>query len=328
MYQLANTAQGNAITPHEELSQGVRELLQESRAASTRRMYRVQLDSFTSWAHDTGRTGLITAGAVAEYILHLVQDNKSASTIAQALASIGLACRAANQEDVTKSEIVKSAAKSARKKIGTAPHKKAAATVQVIKCLLEGLDRSTAAGKRDAALLLLGFAGAFRRSELAALNFEDLELATQANGKLCYLVTVRKSKTDQEGQGMVKGIFSTCTKDLDPMAALEAWINVIPEKTGPIFRRIRKGDKLTSERISDKAVALIVQAAARRSNIVLDLAGHSLRSGFITSALEAGAGEREVMNQSGHKSVTVMRSYNQRQSALQDNAASKLADLM
>lgn len=316
---------GVAVKYRDEVS----ELLAASLAPNTRLAYGKQLRAFLAFCTDELNAPALPASpaTVAAYIAKLSSGKKSVSSISQALAAIRLIHRRANAADPTSAELVRTAAAGARRLLGTAPHKKAAATVDIIRELIDGLDRSTLQGKRDAAILLLGFCGAFRRSEIVALDVEDLAETVSA-GRAAYLVTIRHSKTDQENAGMVKGIFATRSKSLDPVAAVKAYIKAAGIVSGALFRRIRRGDHIQAARISNQTVALIIKAAAERANITADLSGHSLRSGFITSALDAGASERSIMNQSGHKSVTVMRGYQQRRDALADNAASGLAAAM
>ena len=303
-------------------------LLKSSTSANTRRAYKSHTKAFRAFAESMNASALpASPETVAAYVAHLCDAGKASSTINQAVAAIAALHRWADMDDPTRSALVRSATSGALRKVGTAPHKKAAATVDIVKELVSVCDRNTLQGKRDAAILLLGFCGAFRRSELVALDVEDFQ-PTTSGGRSAYLVTVRKSKTDQEGHGLIKGIFATKSKELDPVAAVRDYTASAGITSGALFRRIRRGDHIQPERITDRTVALVIKAAADRANISADLSGHSLRSGFITSALESGASERSIMNQSGHKSVTVMRSYQQRRDALADNAASGLAAAM
>ena len=313
----------------EDIKSKMGDVIAAAISPNTRRAYAVQWQNFTAFCERFGLAALPAApSTVAAYITEFVSHKKSVSAMGQALASISAAHKRAGFDDVTKAETVKVSAKGARRLLGCAPHKKSAATVDVVRALVDGLDRTTIQGKRDAALLLVGFSGAFRRSELVALDVADLEKTTTPDGRAAYLVTIRHSKTDQEGRGMVKGLYSTQSRNVNPVAALDDYMQAAGITDGPVFRRVRRGDHIEPQRIVGRTVALIVKAAAQRANVSLDLSGHSLRSGFITSALAAGESERAIMNQSGHRSVTVMRGYQQRANALQDNAAAGLSRLM
>lgn len=329
----------NKLSPSgiEKIADTARVLLQMPISKSTKRVYNVQWASFVSFCSSyapvqpstnapEGNPALpASPKMVVAFIADLVNSGKSTSTINQAAAAIAAAHTESGLEDSTKSPAVKRALKNVRLTVGTAPAKKAAVTDQVLVSLLDGVDRKTLQGKRDAAIILLGFFGAFRRSELVALNLEDLQPVTAPNGKKALEITIRHSKTDQESAGMIKAIFTSKKKSLDAINALNEWVQAAEITSGALFRRVRRGDRPTEERITGQSVALILKKAAAASGVDLDISGHSLRSGFITSALLCGASERAVMNQSGHRSTTVMRGYLQRVNALVDNAAESLA---
>ncbi len=157
-------------------------------------------------------------------------------------------------------------------------------------------------GVRDRALLLLGFAGARRCSELVALDCEDMEEC-----EIGMRITIRRSKTDQEGQGatvcIVRGSISC------PVAVVQTWRNVAGITTGPLFRSIRKGGRL-GDRLTDQSVGDIVKAHAARVGLdPASFVGHSLRSGFLTSAAKRGASVFKMMDQSRHRSIDTLRGY-------------------
>ncbi len=197
--------------------------------------------------------------------------------------------------------------------------------------MIESLPAS-ALGVRDRALLLLGFAGAFRRLELSGLHWEDLEWR---DGGL--VVSVRRSKTDPEGAGLLKGILpATEHPGLCPIAAMKSWRQLLRlhslAVTGPLFRQIGRGGKPGLLRLSDKAVARAVKGALRRATEsdrwearpIADFSGHSLRAGFCTAAAEAGADERSIAEQTGHKSLTILRRYIRDGNVLHGDAVRKL----
>jgi site-specific recombinase XerD len=171
-------------------------------------------------------------------------------------------------------------------------------------------------GLRDRALLLFGFAGAFRRSELVALDLDDLE-----ETELGFKVTIRQSKTDQEGQGktiaIVKGSVAC------PVAALKAWLAAAGITTGAVFRSIKKGGKVDN-RLSAQSVADIVKAYVERVGLDPALfAGHSMRAGFLTSAAKRGA-IFKMMDVSRHKSVETLRGYVRDAEIFKDHAGTGL----
>jgi integrase len=175
-------------------------------------------------------------------------------------------------------------------------------------------------GIRDRCLLLVGFASALRRSELVALNVDDV---ADTNDGL--VVTVTKSKTDQEGEGRQIGVPYGSNPATCPVRSLRAWLDASHLVAGALFRPVDRHGQLGVRRLSDRAVALVVKRAAKATGLNPALvAGHSLRSGMATSAARAGATEADIMRQTGHKSLPVLRRYIRRGSLFTDNPAAKL----
>src|SRR5262249_47575565 len=173
-------------------------------------------------------------------------------------------------------------------------------------------------GLRDRAILLLGFAGAFRRSELVALSVADLEFC---DGGL--RVTICKSKTDQEGLGATIAI--TRGSVACPVDAVRAWITAAPITDGPLFRPVTRTGKISARRLSARAVADLVKVYARHAGLrAADFSGHSLRSGFLTSAAARGASIFKLMDVSRHKSVDTLRSYVRDAEMFRDHAGNGL----
>jgi site-specific recombinase XerD len=297
----------------------------DTMASETQRAYRSRLSAFSAWCSDNGRSALpASPSTVAAYLAALESSGHKAATIAQVVAAIAKAHRVAGYENPCASDEVKTARRAANRRIGVAPHQKAAATLPVLHTIIQGIEGTTLKDKRDKALLLVGFAGAFRRSELAALRVSDLREDRAADGRAVVVVTVRRSKTDQTGQGMEKAIFSAAgrEKKLCPVRALREWI-AAAGLTGDdaLFPSIRKGGKPSGAALSGHHVAKIIQDRGRAAGVELELSGHSLRRGFVTEAVAAGATERAIMHQTGHKSATTVRLYMERHDAIADNAA-------
>ena len=201
-----------------------------------------------------------------------------------------------------------------------ARHGEAPVLVEQLRAMLGGLG-DTMLGARDRALLGLGFAGAFRRSELVGLDVSDL--AFTGDG---LEVTIRRSKTDQEGAGRKVGIPYGSTPSTCPVRAVRAWLELAGIVEGPVLRSVNRHGQLSAERLTDRTVALVVKRAALV--VGLDpsrLAGHSLRAGLATAAAKAGKSERAIMAQTGHRSVTMVRRYIRDANLFSDNAASGLA---
>lgn len=183
--------------------------------------------------------------------------------------------------------------------------------------LLATCDPQTFAGARDRALLLLGFAGGFRRSELVALDTADLEETGDG-----LRVRLRRSKTDPEAHGREVGIPFGSHPGTCPVRAVRAWLSAIGAVTGPLFRPVDRHGAVGSGRLSDRGVARIVQRAARRAGLDPSrYAGHSLRAGLAIAAAHGGAPERAIMAQTGHRSLITVRRYMRSGSLFTQNAA-------
>ena len=173
---------------------------------------------------------------------------------------------------------------------------------------------------RDHLVLLLGFLGALRRSEIASLDWEDI---AEVDGGL--LVRIRRSKTDPEGAGQEIGIPRGTHQETDPVIALGRWRTLGGHAVGPLFRVVDRRGRVLPQRMSDRAVTRILQRAARMAGLdIPDLSGHSLRAGFATSAAQAGASERAIAQQTRHRSLTTLRRYIRRGTLFEENAASLL----
>ena len=203
-----------------------------------------------------------------------------------------------------------------RRQHGTEPRRQAKPLeLDPLARLIEPIDTATLAGLRDRALLLLGFAAALRRSELVALDVEDLRFDL-ARG---LTVTIRKSKTDQERAGAQVAVPYARARDRCAVRALQAWLHAAGTHRGPVFRQMRRGETLTDRRLSDQSVALIVKRRAQAAGVRPEkLSGHSLRAGYATAAASAGVEERKIANVTRHKNLPVLRGYIRAATAFDD----------
>jgi integrase len=209
--------------------------------------------------------------------------------------------------------------KGIRRTMGTAPAQKAPALTDDIRAMVEATDAGMI-GLRDRALILLGFAGAFRRSELVGLNVEDC--AFRKDG---LTIALRRSKTDQEGVGRRIGIPYGANPETCPVRTVQSWLEQAGVSTGPVFRSINRHGHVQPGGLSGIDVARVVKKLAERAGLdAVKYAGHSLRAGHATSAAIAGASERSIMNQTGHRSVQMVRRYIREGSLFRENSAGKL----
>jgi site-specific recombinase XerD len=295
----------------------VRAYMAAEKAPATRRAYLSDVADFATWCSQAGHLALPAEPIiVARYLASLADRGMRASTIMRRCAAIAYAHRASGHEPPTNADGVRAVLRGIRRKVGTAPNRKAPASVKAITAMVASLP-STLAGKRDAALLLLGFAAALRRSELVALDVDDIELSPEG-----VRVTIRRSKTDQEGEGYTISV-PRGTK-LRPMQAIETWLEVSRIREGPLFRPIGKGGRLLAARLTDRSVAAIVKASAARAGLdAASFSGHSLRAGFVTAALEAGADVLNVMDVTRHKKVDSLKVYDRRARGFRAHAGGK-----
>lgn len=302
-----------AIDAH-EASESAQRYARAEKSAGTLKAYESDLRDFGRWCAATDAAFMpADAVAVSNYLAHLADRGLKASTIMRRQAAIAFAHKRRGFEPPTSIEAVKRVARGIRREIGTAVEAKAPATAKAMQAMVK-LIPDTLSGKRDRALLLIGFAAALRRSELVALDVADLE--RQPEG---IIVKIRVSKTDQEGAGHEVAV--PRGSKLKPVEALEAWLAASRIADGAVFRAVDKADRLQAGRLSDRSVADIVKrwAAAGKLDPTL-FSGHSLRAGFVTAALESGADLLKVMSQTRHRSVETVKKYDRRSKVWQNHA--------
>lgn len=287
----------------------VQDLLRASIAENTRRAYRSDIAHFRAWGGTIPTLPEVVATYLAEWAGRL-----AVASLARRVASISRAHTSQGLQSPTRSDLVKGTLKGIRRKYGVAQH-------QVAPLLREDLiamvtDLSGTKGIRDRALLLLGFAGAFRRSEVVSLDVEDLQFVDRG-----LLVNLRRSKTDQEGEGRKLGI-PFARGAMCPVRATKAWLEHAEIDAGAIFRSLNRQEGVTATRLSGSAVAAIVKERARQ--IGLDptrYSGHSLRAGLITSAARLGVSVWKIKAQSGHRSEAMVSRYVRDEDLFTNNAA-------
>ena len=278
-------------------------------APSTRRAYASDWRRFVTWCTGHGLEPLPAApGVVAAFLAAEAGQGRRAATLARRLAAIRAAHLRAGHEPPSSSEAVRATLRGIRRTIGAAPVKKAPATAELVRAMIDACDVGTLPGLRDRALLLLGFAGAFRRGELVALDVADLE---EVAGGL--RVRVRRSKTDQEGQGSVVPVRRGLAEAgrYCPVRAVRAWLRAAEITEGPVFRAVWKGGRrVRPTPLSAGAVAEVVKSyAAQVGADPAQFAGHSLRAGFLTSAAGRGASLWKLRDVSRHRSVDTLAGY-------------------
>lgn len=298
-----------------------RQYARMSRAKSTWRAYRCDWQQFESWC---GTVGLATLPAepdtIAMFIASQAADGLNPSTLTRRLAAIRLVHLGAGYPSPHNTIQVTEVMRGIRRDWGKPPDRKAPAVEDEIKKMIDAVETETNKGLRDRALLLFGFAGAFRRSELVALNTWNLEKREEG-----LKITIEQSKTDQEAQDQVIAILRQPSSSYCPVQALQDWLAVAEIERGALFRRMYRSDKVGGTRLSPQSVAMVIKDYAHKAG--LDSArysGHSLRSGFLTSAARNRASIFKMADQSRHRSLDVLRQYVKDGELFENNAGDGL----
>ncbi|HEU5366665.1 MAG TPA: site-specific integrase [Hanamia sp.] len=300
-----------------ELDTLAKNYIQQSLSASTRKFYSIDLGIFAQWCDSLGLIPLpSTPDTVARFLAAQASLGIKPATLIRRLAAIRMAHEMQGYATPTQHKGVKAVLKGIKREKGIAQKKKAPATAERIEHMIAYCS-DTLTGLRDKALLLLGFAGAFRRSELVALKVNDIERTPEG-----IKVTIRKSKTDQEGQGQMIAILNGSR--LRVVDALMAWLDAANITEGYLFRPIKKGGKVQLTGLTDRSVANIVKFYAGKLGLTVDdFSGHSLRSGFITSGAAAGADLFKLMEVSRHKKPETIIGYVRESKLFENHAGEK-----
>jgi site-specific recombinase XerD len=305
--------------PAVPLDEQVRQFIRASKAKNTLRGYQSDWRHFCAWCETRSVCALpASPETVASYISECAGRLKVGS-IQRRLNAIAEAHKVIGLEPPTRYAIVANTIKGIRRTLGTAAEQKAPALTDDIRAMVNATDDGII-GRRDRALILLGFAGAFRRSELVGLDAEDCVF-----GKDGLTIALRRSKTDQEGQGRKVGIPYGSNPETCPVRVLQGWIESAGITAGPLFRSINRHGRVRVARLSAIDVARVVKKMAQRAGLdATKYAGHSLRAGHATAAAIAGASERSIAKQTGHRSVQMVRRYIRDGNLFRENSAGKL----
>ena len=285
--------------------------LKNSKARNTLRAYNADFRDFSNFCNQNGFNELPTNPKVLSlYLTHLSSTSKY-STLKRRIASIGVLHKMKGHYIDTKHPIIVENLMGIKRKNGVNQKGKKPLLISNLKLLINVLNekqKNIDKKLRDKAILLVGFSGGFRRSELVNLEYDDIEFVTEG-----VKIFIKRSKTDQSGEGITKGIPYFNNEIYCPVRALKNWLDHINLTNGKIFK------------ISDKSIALIIKKYANLANLDSNkYAGHSLRSGFATSAAEAGAEERSIMAMTGHKSTEMVRRYIKEANLFKNNALNKI----
>ena len=284
--------------------------LKNSKAQNTLRAYQADFKDFSSFCAKNGFKSLPTEPKIiALYLTHLSSFSKF-STLKRRIASISVIHKLKGHYLDTKHPIIMENLHGIKRTLGSRQKAKKPLLINNLKKIIKAIDQEKKERDRDRALILIGFAGGFRRSELVSILKEDVELVDEG-----VKILIKKSKTDQSGEGSVKAIPYFQNQEFCPVIALKKYMSL--KKFNSNSEKIFK--------LSDKSVALIIKKYAQIAGLdPTKYAGHSLRSGFATTAAEFGAEERNIMTMTGHKTTQMVRRYIQEANLFKNNALNKI----
>ncbi len=285
--------------------------LKNSKAANTLRAYKADFSDFTSFCLKNGLSSMPTEPKVLSLYLTKLSKTAKFSTLKRRIASISVIHKIKGHYLDTKHPIIMENLHGIKRVMGTHQRSKKPLLINDLKLIIKAIDenqKNDLKRLRDRALILIGFSGGFRRSELVNLDYEDIEFVEEG-----IKIFIKRSKTDQSGEGNLKAIPYFQNQDYCPVLTLKKWIDKSKNKSGKIFK------------ISDKLVAITIKKYALLAGLeATKYGGHSLRSGFATSAAEAGAEERNIMAMTGHKTTQMVRRYIQEANLFKNNALNKI----
>ena len=297
--------------------------LKSSKANNTLRAYRSDFRDFGAFCAKHGLMSLPSEPKIVSLYLTHLSKNSKISTLRRRLVSISMVHKLQGHYLDTKHPIIVENLMGIRRVKGSIQKGKKPLLLNHLKTIIEVIHNQNIEDIkkfRDKSIILVGFGGGFRRTEIISINHEDLEFVTEG-----LKITIKKSKTDQFGEGMIKGLPYFTNEFYCPISNLKKWLEISKIKSGPIFRRFSKGSSLTDKRLTDQSVALLIKKYLNLAGIDNEnFAGHSLRSGFATVAAEAGADERSIMAMTGHKSTQMVRRYIKEANIFKNNALNKI----
>ena len=297
--------------------------LKSSKANNTLRAYKSDFKDFGAFCAKHGLNSLPTEPKIVSIYLTHLSKNFKISTIRRRLVSISMVHKLKGHYLDTKHPIITENLLGIKRVKGSFQKGKKPILINHLKSIVNVIDEQKVEEikkLRDRSIILVGFGGGFRRTELISIDHEDLEFVPEG-----LKINIKKSKTDQLGEGMIKGLPYFTNEIYCPVSSLKKWIEISKVKSGPIFRRFSKGSILTDKRLTDQSVVLLMKKYLNLAGIEnKNFAGHSLRAGFATVAAESGADERSIMAMTGHKSTQMVRRYIKESNIFKNNALNKI----
>ena len=298
--------------------------LQSSKANNTVRAYKSDFTDFGLFCVQNGFKSLPSEPKIVSlYLTHLSVKNAKMSTLKRRLVSIGVIHKLKGHYLDTKHPTIIENIMGIKRRKGSFQKGKKPILISNLKAIINVIDQQKKAEIkkfRDRSIILIGFSGGFRRNEIVSLDYDDLDFVSEG-----LKINLRRSKTDQFGEGLTKALPYFDNSKYCPVVSLKNWIEISRISSGPVFRRFIKGSKLSENRLTDQTVALLIKEYLQLAGIdSKNYSGHSLRSGFATSAAESGAEERSIMAMTGHKSTEMVRRYIKEANLFKNNALNKI----
>ena len=298
--------------------------LQSSKASNTVRAYKSDFKDFGLFCAQNGFNSLPSEPKIVSlYLTYLSTKEAKISTLKRRLVSIGVIHKLKGHYLDTKHPSIIENIMGIKRRKGSIQNGKKPLLISNLKLIIDVIDKQNKEEikkLRDRTLILIGFSGGFRRNEIVALDYDDLDFVPEG-----LKINIRRSKTDQFGEGMIKALPYFDSSQYCPVVSLKDWITVSKINSGSLFRRFSKGSRLTENRLTDQTIALLIKEYLQLAGInSKNYSGHSLRSGFATSAAESGAEERSIMSMTGHKSTEMVRRYIKEANLFKNNALNKI----
>jgi len=314
----------NIITDIKALQEETLLNLQSSKAKNTIRAYKSDFNDFGLFCAQNGFKSLPSeAKIISLYLTQLSTKEVKISTIKRRLVSIGAIHRLKGHYLDTKHPLIVENLMGIKRRKGSIQNGKKPLLINNLKRLINAIDHQKKEQIkifRDRTIILIGFSGGFRRNEIVSLDYDDLDFVEEG-----LKINVKRSKTDQFGEGSIKGLPYFDNSQYCPVLSIKKWIEISKINSGALFRRFTKGSNLSEKRLTDQTVALLIKEYLDLAGInSKNYSGHSLRSGFATTAAEAGAEERTIMAMTGHKSTEMVRRYIKDANLFKNNALNKI----
>ena len=298
--------------------------LKSSKANNTVRAYKSDFNDFGVFCAQNGFKSLPSEPKVVSlYLTHLSTNNVKMSTLKRRLVSIGVIHKLKGHYLDTKHPVIIENIMGIKRRKGSIQKAKKPILIRSLKLIINAIDKQNKQEIkkfRDRSIILIGFSGGFRRNEIVSLDYDDLDFVPEG-----LKINIKRSKTDQFGEGFTKALPYFDSSQYCPVISLKNWLNISKITSGPVFRRFLKGSKLSENRLTDQTVAILIKEYLNLAGInSKNYSGHSLRSGFATSAAESGVEERNIMAMTGHKSTEMVRRYIKEANLFKNNALNKI----